>query len=281
MNKGITILILAVLLAAMGLVFYSQTLTPENPRAAAPAVSPGPISGSSGGERPSSSGAFPAGGVQAPSPLPQYAGTSPERPQNGGLASIEPPLSSGAPQAPVLVAGGGQIAPAPAAPEHPSASARTEPAAPQKAPSAQPAAAPATGKTPEQTKAPEPAKTPEPAKNHTAGSSDNGKNLSEKGRHVLKKISLHFAGQRMQLRIEADGAFPCKAFALADPHRLVIDLPGVWTDISAPTVPQNRIIKGVRVGKQATGPRIVLDLEQAPQKHEIVRQGGTVDIFVQ
>ena len=85
----------------------------------------------------------------------------------------------------------------------------------------------------------------------------------------------------MQLRIEADTPFPCRAFVLNKPDRLVIDLPGSWKGMKAPSVPQNRLIKTVRVGSQPAGPRIVLDLESAPKAHKVQRNGNVVEIVVQ
>ena len=105
--------------------------------------------------------------------------------------------------------------------------------------------------------------------------------LSDKDPHVLKDIGLHFSGQNMQLRIEADTPFPCRAFVLNKPDRLVIDLPGSWKGMKAPSVPQNRLIKTVRVGSQPAGPRIVLDLESAPKAHKVQRNGNVVEIVVQ
>lgn len=105
--------------------------------------------------------------------------------------------------------------------------------------------------------------------------------LSDKDPHTLRDIGLHFAGQDMQLRIEADSAFPCRTFVLNNPDRLVIDLPGSWKGVKAPVVPQNRLIKTIRVGSQPTGPRIVLDLAGAPKGHKVQRNGNVVEILVQ
>lgn len=100
-------------------------------------------------------------------------------------------------------------------------------------------------------------------------------------KHNLKSIGLHFSGQRIFLRIEADDPFPCKTFALTGPERLVVDLPGVWTGMKAPAVPQNNIINGARYGVQKAGPRLVLDLGKS-SKYEVTRPSPTVvEIYVQ
>lgn len=109
----------------------------------------------------------------------------------------------------------------------------------------------------------------------------NEKSLSRTGAHSLRTIGLGFAGQRMQLRIEADDPFPVKAFALDNPDRLVVDLPGTWKGMKAPSVPENAIVGKVRLGSQPAGPRLVLDLKRPLKNHSIERAGNRVDILVQ
>ncbi|MDR2160937.1 MAG: AMIN domain-containing protein, partial [Desulfovibrio sp.] len=77
-------------------------------------------------------------------------------------------------------------------------------------------------------------------------------------------------GQKVLLRIEAEDPFPCKAFILSNPPRLVVDLPGSWQKMRPPAVPSNRVVKGVRMGTQSTGPRLVLDMSNPP-RYEISR----------
>ncbi|MDR1947472.1 MAG: AMIN domain-containing protein [Desulfovibrio sp.] len=104
---------------------------------------------------------------------------------------------------------------------------------------------------------------------------------SDRGAHTLKNISLTFDGNDMRLLIEADNDFPCKTFALSEPDRLVIDLPGTWKGMKAPTVPGNRIIRKVRIGLQSAGPRLVLDLSSPLKNHRVERRGNMVEITVQ
>jgi hypothetical protein len=105
--------------------------------------------------------------------------------------------------------------------------------------------------------------------------------LSDKDSHVLKDIHLQFAGQNMRLLVEADTPFPCRTFVLNNPDRLVIDLPGSWKGIKTPTVPQNRLIKAVRVGSQPAGPRLVLDLAGSLKGHKMQRNGNVVEVLMQ
>jgi hypothetical protein len=61
----------------------------------------------------------------------------------------------------------------------------------------------------------------------------------------------------------------------------VIDLPGTWQKMRAPSVPANRVVKGVRIGIQERGPRLVLDMDKAPA-YEIGRPAdGMVEISIQ
>jgi hypothetical protein len=107
------------------------------------------------------------------------------------------------------------------------------------------------------------------------------RSLSQTAPHVLKGIELSVSGQKAQLRIEAEDSFPCKAFVLSNPPRLVIDLPGSWQKMHAPSVPANRLVKGVRIGIQEKGPRLVLDMDKAPS-YEIGRPAdGVVEIAIQ
>ena len=86
---------------------------------------------------------------------------------------------------------------------------------------------------------------------------------------TLVNIGLHFKGNGMALRIEADAPFSYKAFALPSPDRYVVDLVGTWSKMRAPTVPSNHMIKSARAGNQPSGPRLVLDMQRTPKKHSI------------
>ena len=84
----------------------------------------------------------------------------------------------------------------------------------------------------------------------------------------------------MVLQIEAGGPFPCNAFVLTGPDRLVVDLPGAWQGMRVPSIPENRLVKAARLGQQPAGPRLVLDLA-SPIKHTIERQGSITRIIMQ
>lgn len=313
MNKGITIVILLVVIGAMGLIMYTHTRQAQTPLSAAAAGQPAPP----GGSVPLSAQSGQASPLQSP------------QGDNGGLRTIEPPLSStlplppsapqaavaeGAPRPVVLTTGSdGKPRSAPAvqapavqealpplsaptaatpalpadagkAPTPPAADAATKPA--QATPPSAPSSSGSPGLVPWDSP-PEPVKRePEKKPAVTADASAPARQekqapLSNTGTHALKTINLAFAGQDMLLRIEAGDPFPCKTFVLTGPDRLVIDLPGTWKDMKAPSVPQNRLVNKARLGQQNSGPRLVLDLSGPLKGHKVERKGNAVEILVQ
>ena len=113
-----------------------------------------------------------------------------------------------------------------------------------------------------ETPVPEPVITPEPVVAETPPVLTPLDSLPKDGKHTMKALGLHFSGNDIYLRIESTTAFPFKTFSLPTPERLVIDLPGTWTGISAPKIPSNQLVTGFRVGTQPAGPRLVLDLSR-------------------
>lgn len=319
MNKGITILILLVVLGAMGLVMYTHTsgkqkvppvLATGNASGTAQGSGPGqnglasPLRGPQGDNgslrpiEPPVSGAQPSEGPQAssgtPKPVALTAGADGKPAQPAGAPSVQPP-------APPVDKPAATAQPAEPAPSAPAASAGTQPA-----PSGQDAAKPAGAApaSPEKPSSGSPGLTPwasPPQQTQAAGSAaaQNTKPatapatkpgtpataqptpaLSDKAAHTLKNISIVFAGENMLLRIEADSAFPCKTFALTGPDRLVIDLPGAWSGMKSPSVPKNRVVKSVRLGQQPAGPRLVLDLNGPLKAHRVLRSGSMIEVLV-
>lgn len=65
------------------------------------------------------------------------------------------------------------------------------------------------------------------------------------------------------MRISGNTTLAYKTMHLKDPDRLVVDLEGTWA-IKAPGVPPNKAVKNVRIGKQGTKTRIVIDLSRTP-----------------
>lgn len=318
MNRGTTILILLVVLAAMGLVMFSHIGGKNNETQVTPATM---------NQQP---GATNQGGFANPLQAPQGDG--------GGLRPIEPPISGrspatapapgrdGAPQpvrltpatdgkppqpitAPEQQATGAanSVSPEAAIPAPPPGTPETAssrpaqgdegllpPGAPvqiadlaaskadnvqQAAPAQPPATSPPAGKpaggapgltpwtTPPQTTASLPAKT-------------QSKPQTAPGSHSLRNITLSFADKGMVLHIEADSSFTVNTFMLTGPERMVIDLPGSWKEMRKPGLPQNTLIKNVRLGQQPAGPRLVLDLVGPLKSHRVERSGNTARIYI-
>lgn len=119
------------------------------------------------------------------------------------------------------------------------------------------------------------------AGSESGGQSGDEKALDKTGRHNMTLIKLSFAENQIYLRIEAEDAFPVKTFTLTNPDRLVVDLPGTWKGVTAPSVPSNNVVGGVRLGQQPAGPRLVLDLKRPLENYTTERTGGRVDILMQ
>jgi hypothetical protein len=317
MNKSITVVILLVVLSAMGLVMYFHTSAPkeetvlqasavaETPRPAA-SVLQGPVTplespqGDSGGlnhiDPPLSS----RDGIPKPVNLTSGSDGKPARPiepariprENGeaGRTALIPPAA---------------VPPAPPSPLSRSAPERDGADSLPQAGTAQPGTfagetQPTKPEEPEKSDSGSPGltpwKTPPPAsgekKTAIPAAPDAGRQiqpkeaekpivLSDKASHALKNIAFSFSGQNLRLLIQADSPFPCKAFALTGPDRLVIDLPGTWKDMKAPVTPQNRLVRTVRLGAQPAGPRLVLDLIAPLKRHSVEREGSSMTILLQ
>lgn len=80
---------------------------------------------------------------------------------------------------------------------------------------------------------------------------------------AIEKISVSAAGDGATVRINGNTALAYKTMHLKDPDRLVVDLEGTWA-IKAPGVPPNKAVKNVRIGKQGSKTRIVIDLSRTP-----------------
>jgi hypothetical protein len=300
MNKGFTLLVSLVVLAAMGLVMCSHIGGKETPKQPAPFVAK---QGSEARQ----------GGFATPLQAPQG--------ETGSLRSIEPPISNagssmasptqpeGAPQPVRLTPSFDGNPPQPVALPEPSGVDNggvpgTEPLAAATAGSPVPAAT----SSPEAVQPQERNGTPPAATQTTAGATpvigspgltpwenppqeapatpsaqaqSKPQAAPPAGPHSLRNISLSPSGQGLVLQIEADNPFPCNAFVLTEPNRLVVDLPGSWQGMRIPSIPENRLVKNARLGQQPAGPRLVLDLAGPLKGHTIERSGNTTRIIMQ
>lgn len=101
------------------------------------------------------------------------------------------------------------------------------------------------------------------------------------GPATINQIGLHFADKRMVLRVNADAPFEARWFVLTGPDRLVVDFPEPVKNLTIPTIPQNRLVKGARIGQQKDGFRLVLDLN-APVKVELKNdKAGNLEAFME
>lgn len=83
------------------------------------------------------------------------------------------------------------------------------------------------------------------------------------GLPTVTKATLTMDGETVLLRLQADAPISGKAFLLYKPNRAVLDLPGAW-NVPLPRVPSNRMVSDMRVGKQESGLRLVMDMRVKP-----------------
>lgn len=281
MNKGFFVVFLAIVIGAMGLIFVNQASKPasgvgdaqlvaenRNNEANAPAVAQ-PLAGN-GASTPAKTEP-----VKAQPDKTEPAKTQPGKtePAKNEPAKPNPVKTEPAQSEPVKAApdAGEPVKTEPAKTEP----AKTEPAKTEPAKADPVVAAPA--KT-------EPATQPQeqPAVRETAPPAEHFQDVKPRKSLTLRNIGLHFKGNGMVLRVEADGPFSYKAFVLPGPDRYVVDLVGTWANMRAPSVPSNMMVKKARVGKQGNGPRVVLDLQRAPKKHEVNRVAPNVlEIYIE
>lgn len=288
MNKGFLVVFLGIILGAMALIFVNQASAPTGGTgtyqvASGESGNAGETAGQP--ETVASNGTTGTSLTPAVPVAPTPPATAPAKPEPATPAT---PVTPPAPQKPEPakpdVSTPGTATPEPVKPEP--ATPVTPPAPPKPEPTKPDVSAPETA-TPEPVK-PEPVK-PEPAKPETPSETANmtpvtstPETLAKPGGGQTRKsltlvnIGLNFKGNGMALRIEADAPFSYKTFALPSPDRYVVDLVGTWNKMRAPSVPANNMIKGARAGKQAGGPRLVLDMQRSPKKHSVTWVTPTV-----
>lgn len=267
MNKGFFVVFLAIVTGAMALIFFNQASDPAT-------VNPGVrhvASSESGAQAPASEPETREPAVVAeqravtqPEPA-QPAPTKPEpvkpampRPEPSKPEPVQPeaPKPEAAKPEPVKPEA---VQPEPQAKPEPSKPEPVKPEPPKPEPAQAAPAVPVTAKP----------ETPSPAE-------------QVKKSLTLRNMGLHFRGNGMVLRIEADGAFSYKIFALPSPDRYVVDLVGDWKNMRSPSVPSNTMVSGVRLGKQAGGPRLVLDMQRPPKKHTVTWVSANVlEIYIE
>lgn len=107
------------------------------------------------------------------------------------------------------------------------------------------------------------------------------KRPKKSGPATIEKIGVHFADKKMVLRVTGDTGFEIKWFLLTGPDRLVVDFPEPVKNLTVPNIPENRIVKGARLGKQKDGFRLVLDLHSAVKVQAKNDKAGNLEVFME
>jgi type IV pilus assembly protein PilQ len=102
--------------------------------------------------------------------------------------------------------------------------------------------------------------------------------------HVLEKIVAENRDGHVAVTLIGDGWFAAKDFVLANPPRIVVDLPGVKNEVRQRTIPvQDGLVSRVRVSQFQTSPelvtRVVVDLNR-PAAHSVVSDGERLAVLV-
>lgn len=97
----------------------------------------------------------------------------------------------------------------------------------------------------------------------------------------IRDLTVRTSGGAVVVAARASAAMPApRTFALENPPRFVVDIPGQWTPDSARSVKAGaKGLRGVRAGLRDGALRLVLDLERKPaSKPQVTRKGDTLTI---
>ena len=102
--------------------------------------------------------------------------------------------------------------------------------------------------------------------------------------HVLESVSAQTRDGHVAILLLGDGWFSARDFALANPPRIVVDLPGVKNYVKQRTiVVKDDVVTRVRISQFQTSPeyvtRVVLDLSK-PMPHALVPDGERLAVIV-
>ena len=102
--------------------------------------------------------------------------------------------------------------------------------------------------------------------------------------HALEKVSVDSTGGRVSVTLLGDGWFSPKDFVLANPPRIVLDLPGVKNEMRQRSIAvQGELVTRVRVSQFQTSPelitRVVIDLAR-PVAHAVVPDGEKLAVVI-
>jgi len=102
--------------------------------------------------------------------------------------------------------------------------------------------------------------------------------------HALESVTAETRDGRVAILLVGDGWFSAKDFALANPPRIVVDLPGVKNEVKQRTINvKDDVVSRVRVSQFQTTPeyvtRVVVDLAK-PMPHALVPDGERLAVVV-
>lgn len=286
MNKVILSLILAVCVLGMALIMLNERLGRKSEPASAPVVESGaPASPESNAGLPT----LPS--EQAHNALSSPAAPSRDQDRQEPALPPLPPLPvdpQGGQDAPIVERDVPQALPQETAMPEPQADAARR---------AEPPAVPAAEKTPAETPAAQQKKADMPAQ---AEKSKTGKSRAEKpktektangnapavakaagGERSISRFVVFARDNGATVRLVGSVPIRYKTMALTNPERLVVDLEGQW-QIKAPGVPENVLVRNVRIGKMADKTRVVIDLSEKPARTRFVlsKDRNTLDVRV-
>jgi len=100
---------------------------------------------------------------------------------------------------------------------------------------------------------------PEPGTKQTSGDAKN-----------ITNIVVYVTQEGATLRLGGDAPLVYSSMLLRNPDRLVLDFEGHW-NMSIPGIPQNKLIKAIRVGRQADATRMAIDLHRTPASYRLIK----------
>ncbi|WP_165071916.1 AMIN domain-containing protein [Desulfovibrio sp. ZJ200] len=286
MNKVILSLILAVCVLGMALIMLNERLGRKSEPAPAPVVESGAPASPEG-----NAGLSTLPSEQAHNALSSPAAPSREQDRQEPALPPLPPLPvdpQGGQNAPIVERDVPQALPQESTMPGPQADAARR---------AEPPAVPAAEKTPAETPAAQQKKAdlPAQAEKGKAGKSRAEKPKTEKtannnapavakaagGERSISRFVIFARDKGATVRLVGSVPIRYKTMALTNPERLVVDLEGQW-QIKAPGVPENVLVRNVRIGKMADKTRVVIDLSEKPARTRFVlsKDRNTLDVRV-
>ncbi len=102
--------------------------------------------------------------------------------------------------------------------------------------------------------------------------------------HALESVTAQTKDGKVAIVLLGDGWFSAKDFALANPPRIVVDLPGVKNEVKQRTIAvKDDVVTRVRISQFQTSPeyvtRVVVDLAR-PMPHALVPDGERLAVVV-